>query len=168
MMKVAVFLDFANINAGSRNMNCNINYGALLDYLADESEDRTLSVAYAYVPIDPRTEHMMDSTIEELWRSGYVVKSKVGTLAGDSYKCDFDVEITLDITRVAYGNMPDVVVIVSGDVDFVPVVLDLRGRGIRVEIAAFTSSMSHHLALRSSGYINLDLLLDQDSAEENS
>ena len=88
MMKVAVFLDYANINASSRQANCNVDYGALLDYLADETEERTLQVAYAYVPIDPRQEHAKDTVINELWQNGYIVKSKVGTIAGDTYKCD--------------------------------------------------------------------------------
>ena len=136
-MKVAVFLDYANIEASSRQLNCSVDYGALLDYLADEEEGRTLQAAYAYVPIDPRQEHARDGIINELWQNGYIVKSKVGSIAGDSYKYDFDVEMTLDISRMAYGNAPDTIVIVSGDNDFIPIVLDMRGRGIRVEGAAF-------------------------------
>ena len=167
MMKVAVFLDYANINASSRQRNFNVDYGALLDYLATEDEGRTLQVAYAYVPINPRQEHAMDATINEFWQKGYIVKSKVGTIAGDSYKCDFDVEMTLDISRIAYVNAPDVVVIVSGDSDFIPIVLDLRERGIRVDVAAFEFAMSHQLALKSSGFINLDALEESDFAEES-
>lgn len=166
-MKVAVFLDYANINASSRQRNCNVDYGALLDYLATEDEGRTLQVAYAYVPINPRQEHAMDATINELWQKGYIVKSKVGTIAGDTYKCDFDVEMTLDISRIAYVNAPDVVVLVSGDSDFIPIVLDLRERGIRVEVAAFEFAMSRQLSLKSSGFINLDALEESDFAEES-
>lgn len=99
-MKVAVFLDYANIEASSRQLNCSVDYGALLDYLADEEEGRTLQAAYAYVPIDPRQEHARDGIINELWQNGYIVKSKVGSIAGGSYKCDFDVEMTLDVTKL--------------------------------------------------------------------
>ena len=166
MMKVAVFLDYANINASSRQVNCNVDYGALLEYLADESEERTLQAAYAYVPIDPRMEHAKDSLINELWQDGYIVKSKVGTIAGDSYKCDFDVEMTLDISRIAYTNAPDIIVLVSGDSDFIPIVLDIRNRGIRVEVAAFEFAMSRQLALKSSGFINLNAIIDAEPAQE--
>lgn len=165
MMKVAVFLDFANVDASSRKMNCDIDYGELLNYLADEAEERTLQTAYAYVPIDPRQEHAMDDTISELWQAGYIVQSKVGTIAGETYKCDFDVEMSLDIARIAYTNAPDIVVLVSGDSDFIPIVLDLRGRGIRVEVAAFNVSMSRQLALKSSGFINLDALIGNEISE---
>lgn len=161
MMKVAVFLDYANINASSRQVNCNVDYGALLEYLADESEERTLQAAYAYVPIDPRQEHAKDAVINELWQNGYIVKSKVGTIAGETYKCDFDVEMTLDISRIAYGNAPDIIVLVSGDSDFIPIVLDMRNRGIRVEVAAFEFAMSRQLALKASGFINLNAIIGE-------
>ena len=166
-MKVAVFLDYANIEASSRQLNCSVDYGALLDYLADEEEGRTLQAAYAYVPIDPRQEHARDGIINELWQNGYIVKSKVGSIAGGSYKCDFDVEMTLDISRMAYGNAPDTIVIVSGDNDFIPIVLDMRGRGIRVEVAAFGAAMSGQLALKSSGFINLDAIIGEGAVAEN-
>lgn len=160
-MKVAVFLDYANINAAACNLNYNLDYGALLDYLADENEQRTLQVAYAYVPIDPRQEHAMDAEIENLWQKGYIVKSKVGAIAGESYKCDFDVEISMDISRVVYETSPDIVVLVSGDKDFVPIVLEIRGKGVRVEVAEFNSVMSRELALKSSGYIDLDFWINE-------
>ena len=162
MMKVAVFLDYANIDASSRQLNCNVDYGELLNYLADEAEERTLQAAYAYVPIDPRQEHAMDATINNLWQNGYIVKSKVGTVAGETYKCNFDVEMAMDISRIAYSNAPDIIVLVSGDSDFVPIVLDMRNRGIRVEVAAFEFAMSRHLALRSSGFINLNVLVGEN------
>ena len=162
MMKVAVFLDYANIDASSRQLNCNVDYGELLNYLADEAEERTLQAAYAYVPIDPRQEHAMDATINNLWQNGYIVKSKVGTVAGETYKCNFDVEMAMDISRIAYSNAPDIIVLVSGDSDFVPIVLDMRNRGIRVEVAAFEFAMSRQLALRSSGFINLNVLVGEN------
>mgnify|MGYP002623016645 CR=1 FL=1 len=163
-MKVAVFLDYANVNAAAYDLNYELDYGALLDYLADEKEQRTLKVAYAYVPIDPRQEHAMDSEVEDLWQKGYIVKTKVGGIAGESYKCDFDIEIAMDISRVVYEISPDVVVLVSGDKDFIPVVLEMRGKGVRVEVAAFESAMARELALKSSGFISLDYWIN-DGAE---
>ena len=61
---------------------------------------------------------------------------------------------------------------VSGDKDFIPVVLEMRGKGVRVEVAAFDSNMARELALKSSGYINLDYWLNEAGeivvdAEEN-
>lgn len=166
MQKVVVFLDYANIEGGARSAGFDVDYGALLEYLADDREGRFLQAAYAYVPIDPRLEHAQDKTIEDLWSCGYAVRSKVGTIAGESYKCDFDVEMTLDIVRTSFDIKPDIVVIVSGDSDFIPVVQGLRDKGIRVEVASFDNAMSGLLARRCSGYISLDeVYRDEDSDE---
>lgn len=156
MEKVVVFLDYANINAATGQRNRRVDYGQLLGYLADPEEGRFLQEAFAYLPIDPRREHAMDQRVCELWDAGYLVKSKVGTIAGQSYKCDFDVEMTLDMTRAAFELKPDIVVLASGDGDFVPVALELRSKGIRVEVAAYSESMSSLLRHRCSGFIDLD------------
>ena len=165
-MKVAIFLDYANVESSYNSAGDEIDYGALLNYLADDEEQRNLMVAYAYVPVDPRQEHAMDKTIENLWNQGYVVKSKVGTVAGDSYKCDFDVEMTMDMVRTAFDIHPNIIVLVSGDSDFVPVVLDLRNRGIRVEVASFRGSLSGLLSRRCSGCIDLNLLIPIEEEEQ--
>ena len=163
---VAVFMDFANVDASLRGIGQQLDPGELLNYLADEQEGRALKAAFAYVPINPRQEHAQDEMIEALWQAGYIVKSKVGTIAGESYKCNLDVEMAMDIARVAYEIKPDIVVLVSGDSDFLPIVLELRGKGIRVEAAALSTAFSSLLASRSSGCILLDALLPADEHRE--
>ncbi len=163
MLNVAVFLDYANINSASSSSLCKINYEALLKYLADYDEGRNLKVAYAYVPIDPRREHAMSDEITMLWDSGYIVRSKVGIIAGNTYKCNFDIEMTLDIVKTSFEIVPDIVVIVSGDSDFVPVVTELREKGIRVEVASFNRSMSRLLSNRCSDSICLDELIEESN-----
>jgi uncharacterized LabA/DUF88 family protein len=37
-----------------------------------------------------------------LWEAGFVVKTKVGTIAGDSYKCNVDVKMVMDIMKAVY------------------------------------------------------------------
>ena len=155
MEKVAFFLDYANINRSASTNGLGIDYKSLLDYI---SEGRFLIDAYCYVPIDPRNEHRLDNIINELWDSGYLVTKKIGTIAGDSYKCNFDVEMTMDMIRVAHNVKPDIIVIASGDSDFLPVVFELRKMGIRAEVACFQEAMSRKLWLQSSGFIDLSIL----------
>ena len=128
----------------------------LKNYLTLNEEGRFLQAAYAYVPVDPRKEHASDAVIEKLWAAGYVVKSKLGAISGHTYKCNFDVEITMDVMKAVYDVKPDIVTIISGDSDYVPLVIELRKMGIYVETAAFRSSMSRQLSQRASGYICLD------------
>lgn len=153
MEKAIFFLDYANINRSASDKGFKLNYGHLLNYI---SEGRFLIDAHCYVPIDPRNKFSVDNEIEELWASGYIVNSKVGSIAGDTYKCDFDIEIAMDITKSVYVSKPDIIVLATGDIDFVPLVLQLRRDGVRVEIASFKDSASRDLILKCSGFISLD------------
>ena len=162
MQKVVVFLDFANVSKAARELNIKIDHEHLLkDYLSINNEGRFLQAAYAYVPVDPRAEHASDSDIDKLWSYGYVVKPKVGVINGKTFKCNCDVEISMDAMKAAYDIKPDIITIISGDSDYIPLVLELRKMGIYVEMAAFRNSMSKRLISRASGYICLDDYYDE-------
>lgn len=152
--RVVFFLDFANINRAARDQGLELDYGVLLSYVA---EGRFLVEAHAYVPIDPRNEHRLDGLIQRLWQDGYIVHTKVGAVSGPTYKCDLDVEMTIDVLSTTYQIRPDIIVLGTGDGDLVPLVLEVRRLGIRVEAASFEASASRDLRLRSSGFISLDV-----------
>jgi uncharacterized LabA/DUF88 family protein len=165
MEKIVVFQDYANVNRSFQQHGVTPDYRDLLDYL---SEGRFLVEAHTYVPIDPRNPHVRDREIEQLWSDGYLVHTKMGAPAGDTYKCDFDVEITLDLMRTAEIVRPAIVVLVSGDKDFIPVILELRQRGIRVEVAAFLGiNAAREVIMKASGFIDLaQYLAEQQSIAE--
>ena len=168
MQKVVVFMDFANINRAAHDQRIHIDYIHLLnEYLANQDEGRALQAASAYVPIDPRNEHGHDAYIKTLWEAGFVVKSKVGTIAGDTYKCNLDVEMVMDIMKSIYEIKPDILVLASGDVDFVPMILELRNSGIYVEVAGFTNNTSSLLRERANSFINLDVYYDEYYSNNN-
>lgn len=62
---------------------------------------------------------------------------------GPSSATDIDVMLATDatITRIRDRD-PDIVVVASGDSDYVPVYQALKSRGVRVEIIAFKSTLS--------------------------
>lgn len=151
--RVVTFIDYANINRGFEQYGAQPDYADLLAYLG---EGRFPVEAHCFVPIDPRNPHARDREIEALWQAGYLVHHKVGAPAGDTYKCDFDVEITLELMRTAEIVRPDIIVLASGDKDFMPVLLELRRRGVRVEVAAFPGiNAAREVALKASGFIDL-------------
>src|SRR5690348_7053879 len=149
---VVFFLDYANINRAAREKRYRLDYGDLLAYVG---EGRFLIDARCYVPINPRNEHRLDAAIEELWRAGYIVLTKMGTIAGGTYKCNFDVEIAMDVLRVVYQVKPDIIVLATGDSDFIPLIQEVRKAGVRVEVAAFLETAGTDILLKSSGFINL-------------
>ena len=154
---VVFFLDFANINRAAREKRYRLDYRDLLAYVG---EGRFLVDARCYVPINPRNEHRLDGTLEELWRAGYIVMTKIGTIAGGTYKCNFDVEIAMDVLKVVYQVKPDIIVLASGDADFVPLIQEVRKSGVRVEIAAFEESAGADVLLKSSGFIDMAVYYD--------
>lgn len=56
-----------------------------------------------------------------------------------------DIHIAVDMVKGAYENSYDVVILVSGDGDFVPAVKTVQEKGKIVENAYFNKSMSWHL-----------------------
>src|SRR5574340_381179 len=157
MEKVVFFLDYANVNRGAREKRFRMDYQDLLEYVG---EDRFLADARCYVPINPRNEHNADGVIDDMWRAGYIVTTKVGTIAGPTYKCNFDVEITMDILKVVYQVKPDIIVLASGDSDFIPLSQDVRKSGIRVEVAAFVENAGTDIMNKCSGFIDLEVYYD--------
>ncbi len=107
---------------------------------------------------------------------GYVVRTKTGEEApffdalskigietrvkdlqefyGGAKKADWDVGIVIDAIRTAPGI--DVVVLVSGDGDFIALVEYLKNMGKRVEVAAFGRSTSGKLKESADEFIDLD------------
>ncbi len=162
--KVVFFLDYANINRAAREKRYRMDYHNLLQYVGEE---RFLVDAHCYVPINPRNEHRLDREIEELWRSGYIVTTKVGTIAGGTYKCNFDVEITMDMLKVVYQVKPDIIVLASGDSDFVSLIQEVRKSGVRVEVAAFAETAGTDIRRKCSGFINLAVYYEGYLAAQN-
>src|SRR5438128_2554765 len=162
--KVVFFLDYANINRAAREKRYRLDYCDLLQYVG---EDRFLIDAHCYVPINPRNEHRLDREIEELWRSGYIVNTKRGTIAGGTYKCNFDVEITMDMLKVVYQVKPDIIVLATGDSDFIPLIQEVRKSGIRVEVAAFEETAGPDIRLKCSGFIDLAVYYEDYLAAQN-
>lgn len=159
MERIVLFNDYANTNAAFRDCSFVPDYGDLSVYL---SEGRFLVDAHAYVPIDPRNPHARDREIDHLWSTGWLVHTKLGSIAGDSYKCDLDVEITLDLMRTAEIVKPDIIVLLSGDKDFIPVIFELRQRGIRVEVAAFSrGNAAQEVVRKASGFVDLEVYANE-------
>ena len=150
MERVTVFLDLANIEASAPGR---VDYKALHRYLG---EGRYLQEAYAYVPVDPRLPQGRDGLINHLQQSGWMVHTKMGKPAGTSYKANVDVEMTIDMIQCAEIIRPDILVLCSGDGDFLPLIRFMRQRGVRIEVAAFQRAASREVRNESSGFIDLD------------
>lgn len=168
MKKVAIFVDHENIRIPAEAQGLEIKWYDFKEYLASDAEGRSLSEAFIYVVRDPRSMKATEPLINELWDSGWIVREKERVaVAPNTYKGNVDIEMTMEMVSFAFDAKPDIIVLVSGDQDFIPVVLKLRERGIRVEVASFPEAVSHRLINACSGFINLGNWLKESRGEES-
>jgi uncharacterized LabA/DUF88 family protein len=162
--KVVFFLDYGNVSKAAREKRYRLDYHDLLHYIG---ENRFLIDAHCYVPINPRHEHRLDGEIEELWSSGYLVTTRMGRIVGGTYKCNFDVEITMDVLNVLYQVKPDIIVLATGNAHFIPLIREVRKSGVRVEVAAFVETAGADILLKCSGFIDLAVYYEGYLAAQN-
>ena len=67
-----------------------------------------------------------------------------------------DVALVTDLLAMAYRNVYDTAIIVSGDKDFEGAIDEVKRLGKRVEIACFDHVISEDLKMRADKYISLD------------
>jgi uncharacterized LabA/DUF88 family protein len=149
--RVGVFVDVQNLYYSARNIyNSRVNFNEVLNAAVG---DRKLIRAIAYVvKADMPEEHTF---FEALEKAGFEVKAKdLQTFAGGHQKGDWDVGIAMDIIKLM--NKLDVVVLASGDGDFVPLLEYLQMSGQFTETVAFGKSCSGKIKELTDHFIDLD------------
>ena len=149
--RVAILIDVQNMYYAARNLyNSKLEFSKLLRYIG---RGRRLSRAIAYIVERPGMEQ--DKFVEVLRRNGYEVRKKLLIERSDgSQKGDWDLGIALD--AIALADKIDVVVLVTGDGDFVTLVHFLHSKGIRVEVASFPETTALELMRSCNHYHRLN------------
>jgi len=149
--RVGVFIDVQNLYYSAKNLyKSKVNFVKILE---DAVSGRQLIRAIAYVV---RAEEPLEQTFfEALEKAGFEVKVKdIQIFPGGVKKADWDVGVAIDMIRMS--NKLDVMVLVSGDGDYVPAVEFLKNQGHRVEVMAFGPSTSNKLTASADDFVNLD------------
>ncbi len=137
---VAVFVDVANIFYAAKAAGVDIDYVTLLKA---STAGRDFVRAYAYTGLDPENENQRQFH-SFLTRSGYKVVSKDIRKYGDGrIKANLDIELVVDMMRMAQHI--DIAVVVSGDGDFAPAIRAVQQMGVRVEVVSFRGNTSSDL-----------------------
>jgi uncharacterized LabA/DUF88 family protein len=148
--RVGIFIDTQNLYHSARsNFNSNVNYKNLVESAVS---GRKLLRAFAYViKSDTSDESKFFDALIELG-----IETRVKDLqifySGEK-KADWDVGIAMDIVRLS--EKIDVVVLVSGDGDFLEVFRYCKSRGIRAELMAFKKTTSAKLLDEADDFIDL-------------
>lgn len=150
--RVAVFVDVANMYHSARNLhNAKVDFGRVLQVVV---AGRKLIRARAYVVRSDSDQEQDFFTALE--KQGYEIQEKELQIFFDgAKKGDWDVGISVDAMKIA--NKVDVVVLITGDGDFIPLVEFLQEtKGCRVEVAAFGKTTSSKLIEAADAYLDLD------------
>ena len=148
--RVAVLIDVQNMYHSAKNLyRAKVNFAEILKLAVS---DRKLIRAFAYVVRTKTGEEK--PFFDALIKLG--MENRVRDLQefyGGMKKADWDVGITIDAVKCA--NKVDVIVLVSGDGDFLQLVEYLKNQGIRVEVMAFGKSASSKLREMADEFIDL-------------
>ena len=150
--RVGVFVDVQNMYYSARALyNSRVNFKELLK---EAVNGRKLVRAIAYgVRAGEKDEENFHKALDGI---GYEVKLKdLQIFYGGNKKADWDVGLAIDAIELA--PKLDVVILVSGDGDYIPLVEHLkRALGCKVEVMAFGRSCSGKLKEVIDEFIDLD------------
>lgn len=148
--RVGVFIDVQNLYYSAKNL-----FQAKVDFskvLKEAVGPRKLIRAFAYViqaqlPEEKKFFTALDS-------QGFEVKMKdLQVFVTGDKKGDWDVGLTIDMIKVA--PQLDVIVLVTGDGDYVPAIEYLQYHGTQVEVIAFAETTSSRLREIADNFTDL-------------
>ncbi len=157
--RVGIFVDVQNIFYASKQFNSRLDFDKLLKISVGS---RRLIRAIAYVVQSPEVDQ--SSFISMLQQKSYEVRRKDLRQRSDgSAKGDWDMGMAIDVMR--FVNTLDVVVLVSGDGDFVSLVNLVKTIGPRVEVISFLHNTARDLINSADKHIPIEneLLLKNGS-----
>lgn len=166
--RVGIFIDVQNLYHSAKNLyRGRVNYKELIKYLVG---DRQLIRSVAYVVKSegvespaPRSGAARTGSLsseaaffDALEKAGLELRVKDLQIYGDgTKKADWDVGMAVDAIRMA--SFLDVVILVTGDGDFLPLIDYLKwGVGRLVEVAAFHRSASSKIQEAADKFINIE------------
>jgi len=149
--RVGVLVDVSNMYHSAKNLyHKKVDFGNILTKAV---AGRKLIRATAYVIKSDNPDEM--SFFEALSQQGFEVRMKELQIFTDGMKkADWDVGIAVDAVKL--GNKLDVIVLISGDGDYIPLVNYLQNtQGCLVEVMGFKQTTSSKLIEESDDFVNL-------------
>ena len=149
--RVAIFIDVQNLYHSAKNLHqARVNFREILKTAV---AGRKLIRAFAYVVRTKTGEEK--PFFDALINVGFETRVKdLQEYYGGLKKADWDVGIAVDAIKTA--DSVDVIVLVSGDGDYVPLVDYLKNHGKRLEVMAFGKSTSSKLRETADEFIDLE------------
>lgn len=151
--RVGVFIDAQNLYHSAKNLyHRKVNFGEVVRMAVG---DRKLIRSIAYVIASDSDEEK--GFFDALVKAGIETKIKdLQVFSDGAKKADWDVGLAIDCVK--HAAKLDVIIIISGDGDFVPAIEYMKtGFGCQVEVVSFGRSSSGKLKEAVDMFIDLDL-----------
>src|SRR5438067_13941458 len=163
--RVLVLVDESNVGSSVRTVGRGLDWIKLRDFLAGPNTGRELIEMVVYaglppaMPIWQEERDKKNKFMQWLRSNGFMVVTKDGSPAEEGrYKANVDVMMAIDALELSVEMRPDVVILVTGDADFAYLVVKLRRRGIRVEVASVAHNLGNALKSTANDVIDLAAL----------
>ncbi|MGB2762418.1 MAG: NYN domain-containing protein [Minisyncoccales bacterium] len=149
--RIAILIDVQNLYHSAKNLyKSKVNFGEILKSAVS---NRKLIRVFAYVIRTKTGEEQ--PFFEALTKLGIETRVKdLQEFYGGMKKADWDVGLVIDAVKTAPGV--DVISLVSGDGDFIPLAEYLKNQGKRVEVIAFGRSTSSKLKETADEFLDLE------------
>src|SRR6266436_204315 len=148
--RVLVLVDESNVGSSVRTAGRGLDWLKLRDFLAGPDTGRDLIEMVVYAGLPPAIPAWQEERDKKnkfmhwLRSNGFMVVTKDGAPAEEGhYKANVDVMMAIDAVELSVEMRPDVVILVTGDADFSYLALQLRRRGIRVEVASVAQNLGN-------------------------
>ena len=149
--RVAIFIDTNNLYHSAKNLfNKKVNFK---NFIKEALKKRKLVRAIAYCVTTKTKEEK--NFLEALERMGIEIRKKeLLEYPGGIKKANWDVGIAVDAIKIS--PFVDVIVLGSGDGDFVDLCEYLKNHGKRVEIVSFSSTTSTKLRQIADYFLDME------------
>src|SRR5438309_9720089 len=160
--RVLILVDESNVGSSVRTAGRGLDWLKLREFLAGPNTGRDLIEMVVYAGLPPATPAWQEERDKKnkfmhwLRSNGFMVVTKDGAPAEEGhYKANVDVMMAIDAVELSVEMRPDVVILVTGDADFSYLALQLRRRGIRVEVASVAQNLGSALKTTANAVIDL-------------
>jgi len=149
--RVGIFIDTQNLYHSAKNIyKAKVNFEAVV---RESLGERKLVRAISYVVTTESGEEQ--AFFEALQKIGIETKTKdLQIFFGGAKKADWDVGMAIDAIKMA--QKLDVIVLATGDGDFIPLVEYVRSQGCQVEVISFGRSSSSRLIEFADDFLDMD------------
>jgi uncharacterized LabA/DUF88 family protein len=160
--RVLVLVDESNVVSSVRTLGRGLDWLKLRDFLVGGKTGRSLIEMVVYVGLPPaipvwqEERDKKNKFVHWLRSNGFLAVTKDGSPAEEGHcKANVDVMMAIDAVELSNQMEPDVIILVTGDADFGYLALQLRRRGIRVEVASVAQNLGSGLKSAANAVIDL-------------